>query len=276
MTALAILSFNTQGRALPEKYKKTFLKGLKWLIESPVDIKKFHAYPLGIMAFALGDAYKFYEIDGLETKLKECLRLIIDGQDERGAFNYNYKSAELRQDFSFSSWQFEALAMAKKKGLEINGLDSSIEKSVNLLSSIIKNNYNFPYSSANYNFEEIRFMAARSFRGMYNYLSLTKGKKLPDKYLKDLREFDLQKENKKENRYEMFSVYYFAYNSFLLSMNSKDNYEKSLKFFEKLKQEDGTWKSSFDMSLRVENDIKIFTSYHVIRTLSLPYLVPDK
>lgn len=271
MTAFAVYSLNSQGTSIKEKYKVALVKGIKWLVNSPLDVIKNHGYPLAVMACALGDSYKFYELEGLEEKLKKCLQIIIEGQQDKGAFNYNYSKSGNRQDFHFSSWQYDALFIAKKKGLEIKGLKEAVDKSISLLSEIINSEFNFPYTTSNYNFKDLSFSANHNFRGVYNYLSLKETKKLPEKYMNDLREFNIPREMKDGGRREMYSIYFFTLNSFLLSMDIKKHYEMSIASYEKFKQEDGSWMSEFSLSLKDETDRKIFTSYYAVRILSLPY-----
>ncbi|MBL9132722.1 MAG: terpene cyclase/mutase family protein [Verrucomicrobiaceae bacterium] len=156
MTGLSLLCF--LGRCeTPESpfYGDTVRDGMLWLVE--LGRKNPHAilsenpqansatYEHGIATYALGEMYSFYRLGGrslpgLRDAFENGVRVIIENQNERGAWSYGgkthaYDKDSSGEDLSVAGWQFQALKAAKNSGLKFAGLDKSIERCCDYLES---------------------------------------------------------------------------------------------------------------------------------------------
>ena len=64
--------------------------------------------------------------------MNKSMRVIIDGQQKSGSFDYNYKQSE-REDLSLAGWNYQALKAAYGAGCEEPGLQDAIYKSIDWL-----------------------------------------------------------------------------------------------------------------------------------------------
>lgn len=99
-------------------------------------------YEHGIATYALGEMYAFYRLGGsslpgLRETFEKGVRLIIEQQNELGAWTYGGKEAgkahaynkdSRGEDLSVTGWQFQALKAAKHSGLKFAGLDLAISR----------------------------------------------------------------------------------------------------------------------------------------------------
>ena len=77
-----------------------------------------NAYPHAIKTYALAEAYTMTGISLIEGKMLECIKVVIDGQQEGGCFNYKYTKGG-RQDLSIAGWNYQAMKAAYGTGLDI-------------------------------------------------------------------------------------------------------------------------------------------------------------
>jgi len=149
-TGLALLTFLANGETpTSRRYGKHVLKAMKWLIEDKIDTKSHHAYPHAIKAYALAEAYAMTGNSQLREKMNESIEVIIKGQQEGGAFDYNYKANENRQDLSFSGWNYQALKAADIAGCEVDGLQEAIYKSIEYLKLMGGSERSYAYTTSN-------------------------------------------------------------------------------------------------------------------------------
>ncbi|MCH2205314.1 MAG: terpene cyclase/mutase family protein [Lentisphaerales bacterium] len=133
MTGLALLTFLAHGETPTSKeFGTTVRKAMEWLANSPTDIKGSHAYPHAIKAYALAEAYAMTGVSILEDAMNKSIRIIIDGQNDNGCLDYNYKKHG-RVDLSFAGWNYQALKAAYGAGCEEKGLTNAIFKGVEWL-----------------------------------------------------------------------------------------------------------------------------------------------
>ena len=83
----------------------------------------------------------------LETSMNEGIRIIIDGQQEKGCFTYDYdKNHENKQDLSVAGWNYQALKAAYGAGCEERGLTEAIYKGIEWLKMAGNVKKGFPYN----------------------------------------------------------------------------------------------------------------------------------
>ena len=149
-TGLALLTFLAHGETPTSKhFGTTVKKAMQWLVNDPIDTKSLHAYPHAIKTYALAEAYAMTGVSMLEDKMNQCVRILIDGQQEGGCYDYNYKTNQNRQDLSFAGWNFQALKAAYGAGCEEKGLQEAIYKAIEWLKKNSDGEAQFPYSTSN-------------------------------------------------------------------------------------------------------------------------------
>jgi len=149
-TGLALLTFLAHGETPTSKhFGTTVKKAMQWLVNDPIDTKSLHAYPHAIKTYALAEAYAMTGVSMLEEKMNACIRILIDGQQEGGCYDYNYRTSQNRQDLSFAGWNFQALKAAYGAGCEEKGLNEAIYKAIEWLKNNSRDNAQFPYSTSN-------------------------------------------------------------------------------------------------------------------------------
>ncbi len=153
MTALSLLCF--LGRCeTPDSafYGDQVRNGMLYLIEvsrknehgilSETPMANQATYEHGIATYALGEMHAFYRLGGsslpgLRETFEKGVRLIIEQQNELGAWTYGGKEAgkahaynkdSRGEDLSVTGWQFQALKAAKHSGLKFAGLDLAISR----------------------------------------------------------------------------------------------------------------------------------------------------
>ena len=147
-TGLALLTFLAHGETPTSKhFGTTVKKAMQWLANDPIDTKTSHAYPHAIKTYALAEAYAMTGVSLLETQMNACVRILIDGQQEGGCYDYNYKTNQGRQDLSFAGWNFQALKAAYGAGCEEKGLQEAIYKAIEWLKNNSADDAQFPYST---------------------------------------------------------------------------------------------------------------------------------
>ena len=147
-TGLALLTFLAHGETPTSKhFGTTVKKAMQWLANDPIDTKSSHGYPHAIKTYALAEAYAMTGVSILEEKMNACVRVLIDGQQDGGCYNYNYSRNQNRQDLSFAGWNYQALKAAYGANCEEKGLTEAIYKAIEWLKKNTDGDAQFPYST---------------------------------------------------------------------------------------------------------------------------------
>jgi hypothetical protein len=137
MTGLGLLTFLAHGETTSsEKYGETVEKAMRFLISQQDAEGRFTKtdnqpgpYAHGIAAYAISEAYGLTRIPSLKPVMEKAIQVIINGQQPRGGWDYNY-SKGARRDSSVAAWQIQALKAAYIAGAENRGLKEAMDKAV--------------------------------------------------------------------------------------------------------------------------------------------------
>ena len=134
-TGLAVLTFLARGEThMSKRFGQTVKKGIQWLSYDKVDKNHGNGYGHAIKSYAVAEAYAMTNMSLLEDTMNSCIRIIIDGQQECGSYDYKYQLAENeRQDLSIAGWNYQALKAAYGAVCEEKGLVPAIYKAVDWL-----------------------------------------------------------------------------------------------------------------------------------------------
>ncbi len=137
MTGLGLLTFLAHGETTSsEKYGQTVEKAIRFLISQQDAEGRFTKtddqpgpYAHGIASYAISEAYGLTRIPSLKPVMEKAIQVILNGQQPKGGWNYNY-SKGARRDTSVAGWQIQALKSAYIAGAENPGLKEAMEKAV--------------------------------------------------------------------------------------------------------------------------------------------------
>lgn len=119
MTGLAVLTYLAHGEVPGNApYGDTVTRALKYLL-SRQDAKGVfspNVYAHAIATYALAEALTMTRIVDLQVPLDRGVRVIVEGQQSGGGFDYGYRKGE-RFDTSVSGWQIQALKAALIAGV---------------------------------------------------------------------------------------------------------------------------------------------------------------
>ena len=151
-SGLALLCFLAYGATpLDQEFGETVKKSMQWLCNNlPEDRCWDRAYSHGIATYAISEAYGMTKIPFLKNAMERGIKIIIDGQQECGGYDYNYKKGN-RWDVSVSGWQFQALKAAYVSGSSNPKLYQTMKKSREFLKKHAYGNKEFAYSNGKFN-----------------------------------------------------------------------------------------------------------------------------
>ncbi len=137
MTGLALLTYLAHGETTAsEQYGETVEKAIRYLISQQDAEGRFcktdnqpGPYAHGIATYAISEAYGLTRIPSLKPVMEKAIQVILNGQQPRGGWNYNY-SKGARRDTSIAGWQIQALKSAYIAGAENPGIKEAMEKAV--------------------------------------------------------------------------------------------------------------------------------------------------
>ena len=158
MTGLALLAFLGHGE-LPEspEFGPTVKKALDWTLERGSEFDgrmsltrngwggNAGVYQHGILTYAMAEYFALTKDDRFEPLLRQAVGYIVDGQNPKGGWDYNYNTGP-RQDLSVSGWQIQALKAAHLTGLGIPGVDDALDKAMGFIKSFQGNEGGFGYT----------------------------------------------------------------------------------------------------------------------------------
>ncbi len=127
MTGLAILTYLAHGETPSpecEEFGKTVQMGIKFLTDNVKDNGRFqqldgNMYAQLIGAYALSEAYAMTRVPAVKAAAERAIRVIIEGQQQGGGFDYKLVASSTRNDLSFSGWATQAIKAAYLAGLDI-------------------------------------------------------------------------------------------------------------------------------------------------------------
>jgi hypothetical protein len=139
MTGFALLSYLGHGETpVSAEFGPTVQKALDWLVENGKKnqgrlsmepaFSQAGVYAHGIAAYALGEYYTMTKDERVTEILKQAVGYIVQGQGPDGGWMYAYDKTE--SDTSVSGWQIQALKAAHLSGLNIDGVDASLDKAM--------------------------------------------------------------------------------------------------------------------------------------------------
>ncbi len=142
MTGLGLLTFLAHGETTSsEKYGQTVEKSIRYLISQQDAEGRFcktdsqdGPYAHGIAAYAISEAYGLTRIPSLKPVMEKAIQIILNGQQPKGGWNYNY-SKGARRDTSVAGWQIQALKSAYIAGAENPGMKEAMERAIEDLKS---------------------------------------------------------------------------------------------------------------------------------------------
>jgi hypothetical protein len=143
MTGLALLTYLAHGETTSsEKYGQTVEKAIRFLISQQDAEGRFcktddqpGPYAHGIGAYAISEAYGLTRIPSLKPVMEKAIQIILNGQQPKGGWNYNY-SKGARRDTSVGGWQIQALKSAYIAGAENPGIKEAMERAMEDLKSV--------------------------------------------------------------------------------------------------------------------------------------------
>ncbi|MFA6816009.1 MAG: prenyltransferase/squalene oxidase repeat-containing protein [Lentisphaeria bacterium] len=151
MTGLALLAYLAHGETPASKeFGTTVQKAMQFLIDymeqASTDPHEHNPYTTGIVTYALSEAYGLTKLPKLKTAMEKALKIIIDGQQKSGGYDYHYKQ-DARWDLSVAGWQIQAMKAGFVSGANVPQLDKAIERSVHFLKLVCynKNNTQYPF-----------------------------------------------------------------------------------------------------------------------------------
>lgn len=151
MCGLALLCYMAHGETPASKeFGATVEKAIRYLMYAQEPSGRFknagpnYAYGHAIATYALSESYGMTQMVLLKDPMEKAVKIIIDGQQAGGAFDYNYNK-DARRDMSVTGWQVQALKAAKMAGCEAKGLQECLYKCVDGVKSFAGPSGGFGY-----------------------------------------------------------------------------------------------------------------------------------
>jgi hypothetical protein len=151
MTGMALLCFlgHCELQDSPD-FGPTVQKAINYITSMPPDESvgagNRGSYSHPIRAYALCEAYTMTKIKKLEVYAKRATELIINGQNENGGWAYAFgKGVAAHTDLSVTGWNIQALKAAAYTGIEISGLDETMDKAIKYVKECQANDGKFAY-----------------------------------------------------------------------------------------------------------------------------------
>lgn len=138
MCGLALLCYMAHGETPASKeFGATVEKAIRYLMYQQEANGRFksqnagdnYSYGHAIATYALAESYGMTQMVLLKEPMEKAVKVIIDGQQAGGAYDYHYNK-EARRDMSVTAWQVQALKAAKMAGAENKGLQECLYKCV--------------------------------------------------------------------------------------------------------------------------------------------------
>jgi hypothetical protein len=137
MTGLALLAFLAHGDTpASPAFGDAITRGLRYLLDHQESTGPFskNVYAHAIVTYALAEAYTLTRIMELKLPLEKAARVIINGQQSGGGFDYHYLKGQ-RFDTSVTGWQIQALKATRIALPDLEGLEGALARSTRFLLS---------------------------------------------------------------------------------------------------------------------------------------------
>ena len=159
MTGVALLAFLGHCET-PEspKYGETVVNAALYLMDRGLKNKGMlanttcpkKAYTHGMATYGLAELYTMTkesgrEIPRLESVLRKAAKVIVEGQNAKGGWVYNY-GGSTNSDLSVGGWQFQALKALHNTGRKFSGVEKSMDKAVKYIKEVQDSQGAFKYS----------------------------------------------------------------------------------------------------------------------------------
>jgi len=105
-------------------------------------------YGHAIATYALAEAYGLTRAPMLREPVERGVQVILDGQQEGGGWDHRYQH-EKWSDLSVTGWQVQALRAAKTAGVDLQGLEEALQKSVPFVQGMHEGGGKFFYRTGN-------------------------------------------------------------------------------------------------------------------------------
>ena len=161
MTGVALLAFLGHCET-PEspKYGETVVNAALYLMDRGLKnkgklwnstIKRGQAYTHGMATYGLAELYTMTkesgrEIPRLESVLRKAAKVIVDGQDGQGGWNYGFRKSAT-SDLSVGGWQFQALKALHNTGRKFHGVEKAMDKAVKYIKGTQDSQGAFKYNT---------------------------------------------------------------------------------------------------------------------------------
>lgn len=135
ISGLALLAFLAHGETPSSaEYGATVGKAIRWIVERQNSKGYFftsghQVYGHAIATYAIAEAYTVTENALLKEPLEKAVKVILDGQQPNGGYDYNYKGPP-RNDSSVGGWQIQALKAASIAGINDPRLPELLQKAM--------------------------------------------------------------------------------------------------------------------------------------------------
>jgi len=157
MTGFALLCFLGHGETNESAdYGLTVGKAVQWILDQGTTYQGHLSmtkdgwgpgnggvYEHAICTYALGEYYTMTKDERVVELLKQAVGYIVQGQGPAGGWMYSFDKSQ--NDLSVSGWQIQALKAAHLTGLNLPGVDGSLEKAVDALDKVWKGTEGYGY-----------------------------------------------------------------------------------------------------------------------------------
>jgi hypothetical protein len=155
MTGLALLCFLGHGETqTSQEFGPTVKKAVDWILTKGIEFQgRLHmqktftqsgVYEHAIVAYALGEYFTMTKDERVKDVFIQAMTHIVQGQAPDGGWQYAFAKGP-DSDTSVSGWQIQALKAAHLSGLNIPGVDESLDKAMLNLKRVQGPNGGFGY-----------------------------------------------------------------------------------------------------------------------------------
>jgi len=153
MAGLGILTFLAHGETTAsEKYGQTVERAIRYLVAKQNEKGEFDkitttagTYTQAICVYAISEAYGMTRIPSLKSVMEKGVQVLINGQQSKGGYDYKFQKGS-RRDTSLAGWCCQAMKAAYIGGAENAKLHDAMEKAIEDMKSVQKEDGSFYYS----------------------------------------------------------------------------------------------------------------------------------